>query len=43
MRLARDPVLRRELGARARESACRRFDSDRLAREIVAVYEATHD
>ena len=42
-RLARDPVLRRDLGARARESACRRFDSDRLAREIVAVYEAAHD
>ncbi len=43
IRVAGDPVLRRELGARARASACRRFDSDRLAREVVAVYEATHD
>ena len=40
-RVARDPVLRRELGTRARASACRRFDSDRLAREVVAVYETT--
>jgi glycosyltransferase involved in cell wall biosynthesis len=39
-RLARDPVLRRELGKNARASACRRFDSDRFARELVAVYEA---
>jgi glycosyltransferase involved in cell wall biosynthesis len=39
-RLARDPVLRRELGKKARASACRRFDSDRFARELVAVYEA---
>jgi glycosyltransferase involved in cell wall biosynthesis len=41
-RVARDPVLRRALGARARASACQRFDSDRFARELVAVYEATH-
>jgi glycosyltransferase involved in cell wall biosynthesis len=39
-RLARDPVLRRELGKNARASACRRFDSDRFAHELVAVYEA---
>jgi hypothetical protein len=32
--------LRRALGIRARASACRRFDSERLAREVVAVYEA---
>ena len=41
-RVARDPVLRRALGARARASACRRFDSDRFARELVAFYEATY-
>ena len=41
-RVARDRVLRRELGARARASACQRFDSDRFARELVTVYEATH-
>ena len=35
-----DPSCRRELGSRARASACRRFDPDRLAREVVAVYEA---
>jgi glycosyltransferase involved in cell wall biosynthesis len=40
VRLVRDPERRRELGIRARASACRRFDSDRLAREVVAVYEA---
>ncbi len=40
-RVARDPLLRRELGTRARASACRRFDSDRFAREVVAVYETT--
>jgi glycosyltransferase involved in cell wall biosynthesis len=38
--LARDPVARRELGSRARASACRRFDADRLTREVIAVYEA---
>ncbi len=40
VRLAGDPELRRQLGSRARASACRRFDSERLAREVVAVYEA---
>jgi glycosyltransferase involved in cell wall biosynthesis len=40
IRVARNPVLRRELGTRARVSACRRFDPDRLAREVVAAYEA---
>ena len=40
VRLARDPVARRELGSRARASACRRFDADRLTREVIAVYEA---
>jgi len=40
VRLTRDPAARRELGVRARASACRRFDADRLAREVVAVYEA---
>ena len=40
VRLARDPEGRRELGIRARAAACRRFDSERLAREVVAVYEA---
>jgi glycosyltransferase involved in cell wall biosynthesis len=40
IRLARDPAARRELGARARASACRRFDADRMAREVVAAYEA---
>jgi glycosyltransferase involved in cell wall biosynthesis len=38
-RLAADPTLRRQLGARARATACRRFDPDRMGREIVAVYE----
>ena len=42
VRLAADPELRRAFGVRARASACRRFDSSRLAREVVAVYEATH-
>jgi glycosyltransferase involved in cell wall biosynthesis len=40
VRLVRDPEGRRELGLRARAAACRRFDSERLAREVVAVYEA---
>lgn len=40
VRLARDAAARRELGVRARASACRRFDADRLAREVVTVYEA---
>ncbi len=39
-RLAIDPGLRRTLGANARASACERFDSDRLARDVIAVYEA---
>jgi glycosyltransferase involved in cell wall biosynthesis len=39
-RVAGDQELRRALGIRARASACRRFDSERLAREVVAVYEA---
>jgi glycosyltransferase involved in cell wall biosynthesis len=42
VRVARDPALRRELGVRARASACRRFDVDRLAREVVAIYETIH-
>ena len=40
VRVAGDPELRHQLGIRARASACRRFDSERLAREVVAVYEA---
>ena len=40
VRLARDPVGRRELGSRARASACRRFDAARLTREVIAAYEA---
>jgi len=39
-RLAIDPGLRRTLGANARASACEHFDSDRLARDVIAVYEA---
>jgi glycosyltransferase involved in cell wall biosynthesis len=39
-RLATDPVLRRRLGENARQTASERFDSDRLARDIVAVYDA---
>ena len=39
-RLAINPGLRRTLGANARASACERFDSDRLARDVIAVYEA---
>jgi len=38
-RLAADPQLRQQLGARARVAACQRFDPDRLARELIAVYE----
>jgi glycosyltransferase involved in cell wall biosynthesis len=38
--VAGDHELRRRLGIRARASACRRFDSERLAREMVAVYDA---
>ncbi len=38
--VAGDHELRRRLGSRARASACRRFDSERLAREVVAVYDA---
>jgi len=40
IQVVRDPELRRQLGTRARASACRRFDSERLAREVVAVYDA---
>jgi glycosyltransferase involved in cell wall biosynthesis len=40
-RLVRETAFRRELGLRARASACRRFDPDRMTRELVAVYEAT--
>jgi glycosyltransferase involved in cell wall biosynthesis len=39
LRLVSDAGLRRRLGARARASACRRFDPDRLARDLVTVYE----
>jgi glycosyltransferase involved in cell wall biosynthesis len=38
-RLVADADLRMRLGARAREAACRRFDPDRLARDVVNVYE----
>jgi len=38
-RLVADPALRRLLGLRARVAACRRFDPERLAREVVAIYE----
>jgi glycosyltransferase involved in cell wall biosynthesis len=41
-RLIADPDLRRRLGANARASACERFDSNRLARDVVAVYESIH-
>ncbi len=40
VQLAGDAELRRQLGSRARAAACRRFDSERQAREMVAVYEA---
>jgi glycosyltransferase involved in cell wall biosynthesis len=40
-RLVESAALRRTLGSHARASACERFDSTRLAREIVDVYEAT--
>jgi glycosyltransferase involved in cell wall biosynthesis len=40
VRLAGDAELRRQMGTRARAAACRRFDSERLAHEVVAVYEA---
>jgi glycosyltransferase involved in cell wall biosynthesis len=39
-RVADDPELRHALGTRARATAGRRFDSDRMAREVAAVYEA---
>jgi glycosyltransferase involved in cell wall biosynthesis len=38
-RLAADPGLRRQLGERATASARRRFDPDRLAGELAAIYE----
>ena len=40
VRLVGDAELRRQLGSRARAAAGRRFDSERMAREVVAVYEA---
>ena len=43
VQLAGDAELRRQLGSRARAAARRRFDSERLAREVVAVYEAIAD
>jgi glycosyltransferase involved in cell wall biosynthesis len=39
-RLVGDAGLRRTLGSQARASACERFDSARLARDLVEVYEA---
>ncbi len=39
LRLATDSGLRQRLGARARTSACRHFDPDRLARDLVLIYE----
>jgi glycosyltransferase involved in cell wall biosynthesis len=42
VRLAQDQELRQTLGVRARASAFARFDSSRLARDLVAVYEATN-
>jgi glycosyltransferase involved in cell wall biosynthesis len=38
-RLISDASLRRRLGHGARVAACRRFDPDRLANDLVAVYE----
>jgi glycosyltransferase involved in cell wall biosynthesis len=38
-RLATEPALRRRLGTHARGRARRRFNPDRLARDIVAIYE----
>jgi glycosyltransferase involved in cell wall biosynthesis len=38
-RLAADERLRRQLGTRAREAACARFDPDRLAAALVEIYE----
>ena len=40
LQAATDSELRRRLGVAARTSACLRFDRDRLAQEMVAVYEA---
>lgn len=37
--LAGNSALRRELGQRARAAACERFSPDRLARELVTLYE----
>ena len=39
LRLARDERMRRQLGDRARQSALRRFDPARFARELADVYE----
>ena len=39
LRLATDPALKHTLGAGARAAACRRFDPERLAHEMAAVYE----
>jgi glycosyltransferase involved in cell wall biosynthesis len=41
-RLAADAPLRARLGTRARESACTRFDPDRLASRLVDIYERLH-
>jgi glycosyltransferase involved in cell wall biosynthesis len=38
-RLAGDAHLRRQLGAQARIAACERFDPDRMARELIDLYE----
>jgi glycosyltransferase involved in cell wall biosynthesis len=38
-RLAADAHLRRQLGARARIAASERFHPDRMARELVDLYE----
>jgi glycosyltransferase involved in cell wall biosynthesis len=38
-RLATNAALRRDLGMRARAAACQRFDTARLASELVALYE----
>jgi glycosyltransferase involved in cell wall biosynthesis len=38
-RLAADAHLRRDLGAQARIAACERFHPDRMARELVDLYE----
>jgi len=39
LRLARDPALRREMGAAARQAALRRFDPARQAEQVERIYE----